>query len=73
MCPDVIKPYWNVRQELSENDGILYRGEQIVIPYGYQKQALASLHTGHLGPVKCMERAKTTLYWPGYLRHRGCH
>ena len=68
MCPDVIKPYWNVRQELSENGGILYRGEQIVIPYGYQKQALASLHTGHLGLVKCMERAKTTLYWPGYLR-----
>ena len=68
LCPDLIKPYWNVRHELSEHEGMLFRGEQIVVPYAYQKRALTCLHTGHLGIVKCTERAKTTLYWPGYVR-----
>ena len=68
LCPDLIKPYWNVRHELSEHEGMLFRGEQIVVPYAYQKRALTCLHTGHLGTVKCTEGAKTTLYWPGYVR-----
>ena len=68
MYPDLIKPYWNVRHVLSEHEGMLFRGEQIVVPYSYQKKALTCLHTGHLGIVKCTERAKTTLYWPGYVR-----
>ena len=47
---------------------MLFRGEQVVVPYAYQKKALTCLHTCHLGIVKCTERAKTTLYWPGYVR-----
>ena len=40
----------------------------MVVPYAYQKKALTCVHTSHLGIVKCTERAKTTLYWPGYVR-----
>ena len=29
VCPDLIKPYWEVRHELSEHEGMLSRGEQI--------------------------------------------
>ena len=51
----------NVRHELSEHEGMLFRGEHnIVVPYAYQKRALTCLHTGHLGIVKCTERSKTT-------------
>ena len=68
LCPDLIKPYWNVRHELSEHEGMLFRGEQIAVPYAYQKRALTCVHTCHSGIAKCTERAKTTLYWPGYVR-----
>ena len=68
LCPGLIKPYWNVHHELSEHEGMLFRGEQIVVSHAYQKRALTSLHIEHLGTVKCTERAKTTIYWPCYMR-----
>ena len=58
----------NTHIKLSEHEGMLFRGEQIVVPHACQKRALTSLHIGHLGTAKCTERAKTTIYWPGYMR-----
>ena len=38
-CRDLIKPYWNVRHELSEHEGMLFRGEQIVVPLCLPKES----------------------------------
>ena len=65
--PGPVKPYWTVSQDLAEKDGITFKGNQAVVPLILRNKVLATIHDGHLGIVKCIERAKTTVYWPGYI------
>ena len=57
-----------VRGELSGWDGILIKGERIVIPYSMQKEVLEKIHEGHQGIAKCRERARQTVWWPQISR-----
>ena len=41
---------------------------KIVIPSALRKEMLAKIHTSHLGIVKCKQRAKDVLFWPGMGR-----
>ena len=66
--PNVLRPYWTFREELSEANGIILKGEKIVIPNALRKAMLAKIHTSHLGIVKCKQRAKYVLFWPGMGR-----
>ena len=65
-CIEPLKAYWNVRHDLSTHDDLILRNNQIVIPVAMRKQVMENIHLGHLGIVKCIERAKSTVYWPGY-------
>lgn len=51
--------------DLSIKDGILMKGNRIVIPQLLQPDILNKLHTGHQGLVKCKERARISVWWPG--------
>ena len=44
-----LKCYWSFREELSVIDGIIYKGEIIVIPSSMRKGILKQLHKSHLG------------------------
>ena len=46
-------------------DGIIFKGIQIVVPTKKCKAVLKFIHEGHLGCNKCKFRAKETVYWPG--------
>jgi len=59
------KHYRNVAVELTEEDGIVLRGNRLVIPRELHSEMLESLYTGHLGISKCRERARQTMWWPG--------
>ena len=49
-CPSPIKSFWNFRDELSIVDGIVVKGNRIVIPLKYQPELLSLLHDdSHLG------------------------
>ena len=60
-----LRPYWNIRSELSVGDNLLLRNLQIVVPASLQKETLEKIHVGHQGIQKCQLRANTAVWWPG--------
>ena len=47
--PPELCPYWTFREEISIEDGILLKGERIIIPAVDHLDNLQQLHHGHLG------------------------
>ena len=65
---DAMKPYWSSRGELTVVQNILLKGTRIVIPSSMRLEILDKIHEGHQGIVKCRERAKSSVWWPGLSR-----
>ena len=59
--------------DLSIMDGLLMKGNRIVIPQALQSDILDKLHTGHQGLVKCKERARISVWWPGINNDIECY
>ena len=57
--------YWDFRDELSMDDGLLLKGPRLVIPRELQEEYLSRLHEGHLSTNKVQENAKEHMYWAG--------
>lgn len=68
-CPndEKVKPYWNCRNEITVQDGLLLNGSRIIIPEKVRPQMLSHIHEfgGHQGIVKCRALAKEGQWWPG--------
>ena len=62
---NAVKPYWQVRGELTIVQVLLLKGTRLVIPASMQRQTLNQIHEGHKGITKCRERAKISVWWPG--------
>ena len=60
-----IKPYFGIRDEITEMNGILMKGERVIVPSSLRKEMKARIHEGHLGIEKCKARARETMFWPG--------
>ena len=58
-------PYWNIRDELSTYNGIVFTGERIIIPESLRADILEILHKSHSGIVRTKQRAHDMIYWPG--------
>jgi len=63
--PIEIQEYFSVKDELSCTNGLLLRGNRMVIPLELRKEMLDRLHSGHLGITKTRKRALGTMWWPG--------
>ena len=44
-------------------EGLVFKVERIVIPAALRNDMLKRIHTGHMGMVKCKNRAKEVMYW----------
>ena len=64
-CPDNIAPFWNFRDEIVVFNGVLLKGNRVIIPKNMQAEILVKIHTGHQGIEKCRLRARETVYWCG--------
>ena len=63
--PSQTLPYFNVRDELSLSDGLVFRGERIVIPSSLRKEMIKTVHNSHLCVESSLRRARECLFWPG--------
>ena len=64
MCQE-LQRYWDFRDDLSIDDGLLLKGPCIVIPSELREQYLEWLHHGHLSASKVQKNAKRQVYWTG--------
>ena len=63
--PPAAMPYFNYRDELTVQDGIILRGERVVIPTSLRPDIKQKVHAGHLGINSCLRRARELVFWPG--------
>jgi len=63
--PMEVLPFWNCKDQLSFNDGIIYRGDRIVVPATLRKSPTEKLHQAHMGVESTLRCARTSLWWPG--------
>ena len=61
--PRLARRYWDFRDELSTDDGMLLKGQRLIIPAELQEEYLSHLHEGHLSASKVQENAKQHMYW----------
>ena len=66
--PDCIKNYFNFREEITTQDGLLFKGDRLIIPESYREEIKAKLHYSHLGVTACLRRAQELVYWPGMYK-----
>lgn len=57
--------YQSVQSELADCQGVLLRGDRIVVPVELRKRALELAHEGHQGIVKTKQRLRSKVWWPG--------
>ena len=60
-----VHPYYAHRFELTSCDGILLRGNRILIPDSLRKRVLELAHQGHQGIAKTKSRLRSKVWWPG--------
>ena len=60
--PHLARRYWDFRDELSTDDGMLLKGPRLIIPGELQEEYLSRLHEGHLSASKVQENAKQHMY-----------
>ena len=66
--PALARKYWNFWESLVIQDGITYKGEQVVVPQSLRTEYLKRLHTSHMGRESTLRRAKDAVYWPNMAR-----
>jgi hypothetical protein len=60
-----LRQFWDHRDDLSLTDGIILKGQRIVIPHELQHQTLMKLHAAHQGMVRTKQLARDLVFWPG--------
>ena len=61
----LVTSYFSVRDELAVTDGLIFRGERLVIPKGMRAAVKKDIHSGHQGIEACLRHAREHVFWPG--------
>ena len=63
-CPEQVLDYWNFRDEWTVVDGLMLKGQKIVIPSALRPKMLEILHQEHFGCENTLRRARDVMIWP---------
>ena len=64
-APVKVRDYFPFRDELTMQNGLIFKGERLVVPTSLREEMTEKLHSSHIGIQGCLRRARKTLYWPG--------
>ena len=57
-------PYFDIRDEFTLQGKLVFKGQQLVVPFSPRKELMAATHAPHIGVETCIRRAPDSLYWP---------
>ncbi|XP_053686342.1 uncharacterized protein K02A2.6-like [Sabethes cyaneus] len=63
--PDSVKIYFRYCQELSTQDGLVFRNDRILIPHSLRRKLIDICHASHSGIEATLKLARANLFWPG--------
>ena len=63
--PSQVLPYYSVRDELTIEHDLIFKGERVVIPMSLRPLMKQKIHSSHMGVESCLRRARDCIYWPG--------
>ena len=63
--PAALAPYFCFRDEMSIYDGLVFKGERLLIPNQMRSTMKECLRSSHIGVNGCLRRASECMYWPG--------
>ena len=63
--PELARPYWTFRHELTSHDGLLFKQGRVIVPSSARPTILHKLHAAHRGPEFTLRHARSCVFWPG--------
>ncbi|XP_055883579.1 uncharacterized protein K02A2.6-like [Biomphalaria glabrata] len=64
-APAALRPYYDFAETLSISNGIIVKGERVLIPKSMRSEMKEKLHASHLAYDSMMRRARALIFWPG--------
>ena len=61
----IVRPYFSFRDELTTHDGLIFKGQRLVVPLALRKEMLQIAHGGHVGTESTLRHLREALFWPG--------
>jgi len=62
--PEDLKSYFFIKNELTIEEGCVFRGLQLIIPSRLRQKCLGLLHSSHRGINRMKQAARNCIWWP---------
>ena len=62
--PNAVCPYFEFRDQMTTQDGLVFKGQVVVIPAPLRAEMMAKCHATHIWIERCVRRACESMYWP---------
>jgi hypothetical protein len=59
-----LRPFYTFADELSVSNGLVFKGQCLIVPRAARAYILDRLHAAHTGVNACLRRAREIVYWP---------
>jgi RNase H-like domain found in reverse transcriptase/Reverse transcriptase (RNA-dependent DNA polymerase)/Integrase zinc binding domain/Integrase core domain len=64
-----IQPFFSHRHELTTHNGLIFKGQRIVVPPKLRSDIIRRLHESHSGMENTLQHAREVVFWPGITDH----
>ena len=62
---ELAREYFSYREELSVEDGLLFKKDRLAVPRSMRAGVLDEIHGAHMGESKSLSYARDYVFWPG--------
>jgi hypothetical protein len=64
-----IQPFFAHRHELTTHNGLIFKGQRIVVPPTLRADTIRRLHESHCGMEATLQHAREIVFWPNITDH----